>query len=287
MPKLNQQGVITQLLILLLLGAGLAVGIYLVSNKTNIFSKASVSQPIGPETSFTVAGPKGCTGWFCVLPGQAEPQEEFDVKVYVRSDVETANLFTARINFPADLVEVTQINTEGSFIQNWVENYYDNATGEISLTGGVPTPGYQTQEGGEAGLMATIIFKAKSIGKGQISFADDSAIFSDTNNINILLVKRPYDISVEVKAAPTISAPIPPSTETASPQPSIIPVAGMKGDVNGDGKVNLIDMSKMLSLFGKTGQSAADINGDGIINTIDVLTLRLILIENGIIRVRK
>ncbi len=215
MPKLAERG-IAHILFLLLLVVGLIVGVYLITAKTpfNFLPKAALSKPTGPETSFSLIGPSGCTAnaLLCALYGQHALQEEFEVKLYARSDIETANLFTAKMTFPKDLVEVKEIREGKSFgpnTINWVEDFYDNNTGEISLTGGVPAPGYQTQVNGPAGLMATITFRAKALGKGTVSFTDSSEILSNLNNINILTIKRGYDITVEVKPAPTpISGPI-------------------------------------------------------------------------------
>ena len=41
-------------------------------------------------------------------------------------------------------------------------------------------------------------------------------------------------------------------------------------DINGDGVVNIIDLTLVASDFGKTGQNSADVNGDGVINIIDL-----------------
>ncbi|MFA5932467.1 MAG: LamG-like jellyroll fold domain-containing protein [Microgenomates group bacterium] len=72
-----------------------------------------------------------------------------------------------------------------------------------------------------------------------------------------------------------------PSTPTPTPTP-----AGMKGDVNGDGKITLVDMSALLSRWAKTGAEAgkADINLDGVVNTFDYSLLLQILIQNGVIK---
>ena len=45
----------------------------------------------------------------------------------------------------------------------------------------------------------------------------------------------------------------------------------LKGDVNGDGIVNIQDLVLVASNLGKTGQNAADINGDGIVNGQDLV----------------
>ena len=41
-------------------------------------------------------------------------------------------------------------------------------------------------------------------------------------------------------------------------------------DANGDGVVNIIDLTLVASNFGKTGQNDADVNGDGVVNIIDL-----------------
>lgn len=262
MPKLSERGV-AHLLLLLLLVAGLIVGVYLIQKgPLNFLPKAGGSRPVGPETSFTLAGPGGCTVWWlCLLSGgQHTPQEEFAVKLYARSDIETANLFTAKIIFPKDIVAVKEIQTNDSFVKNWVENFYDNNTGEISLVGGVPAPGYQTRIDGPSGLMAIIIFRAKALGKGTVSFTDSSAILSNLNNINILTIKRGYDITVEVKPAPT-------------PSPISGPISGFSCDVNRDGVKDTKDGELIKSCWNKpaTGNCAAvDVDRDGIITTTDI-----------------
>jgi hypothetical protein len=51
--------------------------------------------------------------------------------------------------------------------------------------------------------------------------------------------------------------------ETASPD------FRNRSDLNGDGKVNLVDFSILLSFWG-TSEENPDINGDGIVNLADV-----------------
>ena len=46
---------------------------------------------------------------------------------------------------------------------------------------------------------------------------------------------------------------------------------GLKGDVNGDGTVNIQDLVLVGANLGKTGQNAADVNGDGIVNISDLV----------------
>lgn len=80
----SQKGFAAQVLILVVLLVGLAVGFYLVKEKTNLLPKASVSGPTGPQTSFLLTTESGA-------PKAAG--ERFNVYLKVRSDLETANLF--------------------------------------------------------------------------------------------------------------------------------------------------------------------------------------------------
>ena len=49
------------------------------------------------------------------------------------------------------------------------------------------------------------------------------------------------------------------------------PTPALKGDVNGDGTVNIADLVLVADALGKTGQNAADVNGDGQINIADLV----------------
>ena len=46
---------------------------------------------------------------------------------------------------------------------------------------------------------------------------------------------------------------------------------GLKGDVNGDGIVNILDLVLVASNLGQTGQNAGDVNGDGVVNILDLV----------------
>ena len=45
----------------------------------------------------------------------------------------------------------------------------------------------------------------------------------------------------------------------------------LRGDVNGDGVVNIQDLVLVASNFGEAGQNVADVNGDGVINIADLV----------------
>ncbi len=270
MFTINQRGIAPILIIFTLL-VGLIGGLILIKNPVIFQPKAGggLPQPAGPETSFTlvqdISDAKSiCNDILCRL-GLSEPRlssQQIRVNLLVRSDVAAANLFSAKLQFPADLIEVESIQTgdneegricaqvitqacsstdpqickdfptpcdvpegwirvqggrseqvtdpnvkdseginrsnsaldTGSFIKNWVEKYFDNKTGEISLIGGVPNPGVQTEISQPSLVMATIVFRLKKEGNVKISFDENSTIYSNLDNLNILTVKRDLDV---------------------------------------------------------------------------------------------
>ena len=203
----------------ILLLSVIPLGVYLVGQKQ--FFKPKAAGPISiptptpaPETSFSI-----------IAPASASPSGQVKVSLWARSDIDWANLFVAKLKFSKELLEVAEIATnqkpgcvprpaclnqnpvcliaeppEGwcppGFIQNWVENIFDNSQGTISLVGGVPSPGYKTLDG-QGGLMAEIVFNIKGVGVADLSFDGTSAIYRNSDNADILTVKRGASIDVQ------------------------------------------------------------------------------------------
>lgn len=72
------------------------------------------------------------------------------------------------------------------------------------------------------------------------------------------------------------SAPGPGGSPAVPSQPgSAGPAAPSRklGDVNADGKVNILDLSILLSRFNKIGRHDADLNNDGKVNIVDLSVL--------------
>lgn len=222
--------------------------------------------------------------------------QEFAVTVLARSDIENSNLFVSKINFPTDLLEVVSIDDDLSFITSWAEQFYDNQTGQISLVGGVPSPGFKSNNVGS--VMATINFKAKAPGTALVDLTTASQIFSNSNNQNI--IQKTTDASIvitgtAVSPSPNIS-PSPIASPSASVSPSPVPspsesCSTMKGDGNADCVVNLTDLSIMLSNFSATnpvpaGKQLLDFNDDNRINTFDFSRMADKLFQLGIIKRR-
>jgi hypothetical protein len=100
------------------------------------------------------------------FPSTVQLSQEFDVPLKISTPV-TANAAEFYFNFPPELVEVTTIDTTGSIFQLWItkQPQFDNSKGQLSFAGGLPTPGYS----GNDGLIATVKFRAKQAGSGEIT----------------------------------------------------------------------------------------------------------------------
>lgn len=217
------------IIIFVLLIIGVVIAVYLSQQKTLFKPKALEIKPIsGPETSLTL-----------LAPSSASPQSIIRVSVLVRSDIDAANLFVSKLKFPTDLLEVVSIatapcrirpacldarpacmmpepvegwclpsaGTSGSvfFINNWIEKTFDNQAGTISLAGGVPAPGYKTTVGQPSGIMADIVFQTKKVGSATVSFETDSAIYRNSDNVNVLSIKRDANFKIVSKVPPPIT----------------------------------------------------------------------------------
>ncbi|MCL5784463.1 MAG: dockerin type I domain-containing protein [Patescibacteria group bacterium] len=228
----------------------------------------TVNQPATvPETSFTLTADTP----------SLKVGDTFKVSVLARSDSDAANLFVAKLRFPADLLQATNIDlkpkTGNSFISswfvtNWVENVFDNKLGSVSLVGGVPNPGFKTEPQASPSAMAEITFTAKKGGAGSITFDNTSAIYRNSDNTNILNIKR--EVSFKIIDASQSAAPI----------------STIRGDINGDGKVDLSDLSALLSKIGQSTISAgtvADLNSDSLINSFDYSSLVNILTMGNVV----
>lgn len=182
------------LLILLLV---MPIGSYLALSQTAFFSKAApvIPKPAKPQASLIMQTPK-----VSVKTGEVIP-----VEILVRSDLDEANLFSVKFNYPADLLQVESIATDSAdfsnpneeIVQKWVEVNIDNRSGKVSLVGGVPNPGFKSLVNSSAKhLLTTVTFKAVKSGTAEIRVDEGSAIFRNTDQQNILENKQGLTINI-------------------------------------------------------------------------------------------
>ena len=92
------------------------------------------------------------------------------------------------------------------------------------------------------GTLATVTFEVVAVKASSVSLAD--VVLSDSAGAGL----RPQVENGEVVKPPQV-----------------------KGDVNGDGVVNIQDLVLVAGALGQTGQNDADVNGDGVVNIQDLV----------------
>ena len=102
--------------------------------------------------------------------------ETVRVSVLVNTNSVAINNAETTVNFPADLLQVTSVSTNGSIFPMWVESpTFSNTGGTISFNGGVPNPGFT----GSTGKVVDITFKVKKLGVATLSFSSASILAND------------------------------------------------------------------------------------------------------------
>lgn len=93
------------------------------------------------------------------------------------------NAAEIRFYFPADKLEVVSIRKEGSVFSLWPEEpSFSNQSGEISLTGGLPHPGFKG-----TGKIISVSFRVKGEGEAIICFNESKVLADDGLGTNILV----------------------------------------------------------------------------------------------------
>lgn len=136
----------------------------------------SASSSPTQRAAYFLLGPEG--------DGTYSLNKEFSFDVNIWSQNEAANLFKASLKFDPSSLEVVRIEKSAS-LTNWIEDFYNNSTGDVSLVAGLPNPGLKTTEDTN-NLMARIIFRGKKPGSTSINITESSQIFANSDNANIL-----------------------------------------------------------------------------------------------------
>lgn len=294
----KQKGFSPTLLIAL---AGLGILIFILLSSSLPFKDQLLSQLYPKPSSHAALGQAS----FELITAQSsyEVGDLIPVQIIAHSDLEAANLFKAKIKYDISLLAFESAATSSAFISNWAEAYGDNTLGEVSLVGGVPNPGFQSQST-DTPLMSTVYFRVLNEGIASLIFDPQTAMYRNSDNTKLPITAQGKGIGLAKKqspsptpsASPTPSpaptpvptptpTPIPTPSPTAVPTPSPTPTF-LLGDGNGDGVIDLADLSVLFSDFNKTSgfRKAVDLNSDGIINTFDFSLMRLLLIQYGVIR---
>jgi hypothetical protein len=203
----------------IMLGA-LPIGVYLVSQRTQVLPEAALAQQerVG-EVSLTLEQDKQSFSSSKQFPSTTSAQ--IAINLIAHSDNQAANLFASRINYPSQDLELVKVATSEAELQGpnqqpmvgkWIQEKVDNEAGQFDLIAGLPNPGIKTSPD-EQYVMAKLIFKVKGGTEATLHLDPDSTIF--TNDANQTLQVRKNDLSL---ALPVVTL----ASSSPSPKPKVI-----------------------------------------------------------------
>ena len=132
--------------------------------------------------------------------------------------------------------------------------YVESANGDYLPAGAFFIPA--TVSGNKVSLAATSL-SGESTGDGTLA----------TLTFEVLATKASTLTLSDVILSDNAGAGLRPQVENGE----ILESAQVKGDINGDGVVNIQDLVLVARRFGQTGRNDADMNGDGVVNIQDLV----------------
>ena len=244
-----------------------AIGLRMVNDslgEKNILSRFFFSQVSpGPGEALYFVSPSG---------GAHEVSNTFQVELRIGSS-EGITSMKAYLNYNPSLIAVVSMVSSSSAFSTWWEDTFDNVAGKLRFQASTPTPGFS----GNNGLIATITFQAMGGGTATLTY-DSSSLTLKANDTNILNLAGSTSGSYTITVPPS-PPPSPPPTPPLggggggatppSPPPSS---TRLRGDCSADGKVNIFDLSILLSNWQRT-TGTCDLSGDGVVNIFDLSIL--------------
>jgi hypothetical protein len=170
------------------------------------------------------------------------------------------NSVGATLNYPKDMLEIVALSKEHSFLNLWTEDTtIKESTGEISFSGGSTHPGGVTG----TSTIVTVTVRAKhegpatlSVGHIEVYAADGKGTMVDTGN-------RPLSLTVTPATA----------TNTGGSGSSNSVVTAPSPDINGDGKVTLLDASIVMAAISAPYNPRYDFDMNGSVGLDDLSIL--------------
>ena len=132
--------------------------------------------------------------------------------------------------------------------------YISSANGDYLPAGAFPLP---AEASGNTVTLAAVSLTGESAGDGTLATItfEVIAVKESTLTLSGVLLSD----SAETASRPQVEAGL------------IVEPPQLKEDVNADGVVNILDLVRVASNLGKSGENGADVNGDGVVNILDLV----------------
>ncbi len=191
--------------------------------------------------------------------------ETFTTTLVIKSSI-PVNVFRGLLVFDPEKLTVSSIDYNTSIADLWAEEpWYSNGDGTINFTGGTTKSGGFTGEG----TLITVTFTARSTGKAKVRLSDMRVLQHDglgTEASLSLPIESVFAIEPILLSKETLF-------ESAVEGPTVVVIPEAKNrDLNQDGKQTMADVSIfMTDIVSKNLRS--DLNGDGTVNLEDLSIL--------------
>ncbi len=150
-------------------------------------------------------------------PGSSSYSEgqTFSVSLRVDTEGQAINAIQTSLGFPTNVLEVTSVSKSSSILTLWVSDpSYSNANGTVTLSGGVPSPGYT----GSGGIVVVVSFRAKSAGTGTVSVVSGVVLANDGFGTNVYRASSSgtYTVAEPVEPPPAPNTPAAPTVSSTT-----------------------------------------------------------------------
>lgn len=237
---------------------GVAVLVLLVASTTVLIDR-------GGSIATLIAGSAASVGSETVL--YISPSSSSTLKIGESTDVDVRintktpiNTVGATITFPADTLEIVGISKATSFLDLWTEETtIRESTGEIFFSGGTLAPGGLSG----VGTVVTLTIKAKKGGTVEMAFKNAQIFAADGKGTEVPSNKRIFTFEIPESEKPVASG-------SASGNMNMETMAPLSIDFNGDGKVNVVDLSIMAFQVIAPYNAKFDLDRDGASSLSDL-----------------
>lgn len=176
------------------------------------------------------------------------------------------NALGATISFPKDTIEVVGISKEKSFFDLWTEDTsISEDTGEIHFSGGT------TKVGGimGTGTVITLMVRARAPGTAELKFISVQVYPSDGSGDPLSTATHSISYTITERSEAGVIS----SSGAAVSAPAIGAPLQVNPDLNGDGRITLVDLSILTFKMLGTYDSRYDLNLNGSVGLDDLSIL--------------
>lgn len=130
--------------------------------------------------------------------------DEFSIHLHIDSEGVSINAAQATLDYPADILEVTNVSKSGSIFAFWLLEPDFSVPGKISFVGG-STSGYI----GKSLQVLTVSFRVKAAGTANLALGEAAVTIADGTGTDVIRTTGGARITTQVKTAKPPATPPP------------------------------------------------------------------------------